>query len=183
MPKPSRAAAPGRDVVDELVDQWRRERPDLGDDALAAMGTIGRMGRLHAHASRAIDAVFARHGLVTGEFDVLAALRRSGPPHAATPGALARTLMLSPAGMTNRVDRLEAAGLVAREADPEDRRSSRVVLTERGRAVVDAAVADHVAGEVALLAAVAPGDRAALDRALRALLATFERPAGGPPEP
>jgi DNA-binding MarR family transcriptional regulator len=129
---------------------------------------------VHAHASRAIESVFERHGLSTGEFDVLASLRRGGPPFARTPGELSRTLMLSPAGMTNRLDRLEAAGWVRREPDPESRRSLQVVLTDDGMRLVDAAVTDHLANETALLAGLTSAQRRALDDALRALLATLE---------
>src|SRR5690349_2401527 len=111
------------------------------------MATIGRLGRLHALAGRSIEDVFATHGLNAGEFDVLAALRREGDPFVLTPSALARTLMLSPAGMTNRLDRLVERGLVDRRADPDDRRSVLVALTPEGRRVVDAAVTDHVANE------------------------------------
>jgi DNA-binding MarR family transcriptional regulator len=160
-----------RDVVDEMVEAWARVRPDL---ELAPMGTIGRLGRIHGRASRAIEAVFEQHGLDTGEFDVLAALRRAGSPPARTPGELARSLMLSPGGMTNRIDRLEAMGLVRREPDPDDRRSLRVVLTADGLAVVDAAVTDHVANEATLLEALTRKQRTALDDALRALLRSLE---------
>jgi DNA-binding MarR family transcriptional regulator len=159
------------DAVDAVIEQWRRERPDLDLDAMA---TFGRLGRLHAHAVRSLDAVFARHGLQVGEFDVLAALRRSGTPFELTPTLLARTLMLSPGGMTNRIDRLEQAGLVVRRPDPDDRRSSIVALTDRGRRIVDDAVTDHVANEADLLAGLSVRERQALDRALRSLLSQFE---------
>jgi DNA-binding MarR family transcriptional regulator len=163
-----------RDAIDELLDQWRRERPDLAD-ALPAMGSIGRLGRFVALAGRSIDAVFASHGITTGEFDVLAALRRTGAPHVMTPTALTRTLMLSPAGMTNRLDRLEAAGHVERRADPDDRRSLLVVLTPAGRQLVDAAVSEHVANEAQLLAPLTARQQATLDSLLRTLL----EPLGG----
>lgn len=159
------------DPVAGLVAQWAVERPDL---ELAPMATFGRLGRLHAFASRAIDEVFARHGLSIGEFDVLAALRRAGAPFTMTPTALARLLMLSPAGMTNRLDRLEQAGLLERRPDPDDRRSSLVVLTDRGRDVVDVAVTEHVANEARLLEPLSQRDRATLDRLLQRLLAQFE---------
>jgi DNA-binding MarR family transcriptional regulator len=165
---PTRVVA---DHVDELVDQWRSQRPDLDLDPMA---TFGRLGRVMAHAGRSIEDVFARHDLNVGEFDVLAALRRSGEPFVMTPTDLSRLLMLSPGGMTNRLDRLEAAGHIERRADPGDRRSSLVVLTPIGRAAVDAAVADHVDNERELLAVLSPNERAALDRALRRLLAQFE---------
>jgi DNA-binding MarR family transcriptional regulator len=159
------------DDVDVLLDQWRRERPDL---ALEAMGIIGRLGRLMAHVGRAVDAELRRHGLSTAEFDVLATLRRGGPPFEAKPTDLARSLMLSPAGMTSRLDRLEAAGHVERRMDPDDRRSYLVRLTSGGRALVDRAVTDHVANEEHLLAALAPRRRATLDALLRELLAQLE---------
>ena len=164
-------AAPDEDHVDRLIEQWARERPDL---ELEPMATIGRLGRLHALATRSIADVFARHGLQIGEFDVLAALRRSGDPFVMKPSDLARVLMLSPAGMTNRVDRLEAAGWIERRADPDDRRSSLVQLTHDGRELVDRAVTDHVANEARLLEPLSPTERRALDRALRILLRQFD---------
>ncbi|MEV4919935.1 MarR family transcriptional regulator [Streptomyces tirandamycinicus] len=155
------------DAVDEILAQWHRERPDLD---LAAIGIFGRLGRLSLLLGPALEEVAARHGLRPGEFDVLATLRRSGSPYTLTPSVLAQTLMLSRAGMTNRLDRLEAAGLVERTLDPADRRSFRISLTDRGHELVDAAVTDHVANETRLLSALTPEERAALDRALRGLL-------------
>jgi DNA-binding MarR family transcriptional regulator len=168
---PAPVAERAHDHVDELIEQWGRQRPDLD---LGPMATFGRLGRLFAHATRSIEAVFAVHDLNIGEFDVLAALRRIGEPHVMTPTQLARTLMLSPAGMTNRLDRLEQAGSIVRRADPGDRRSSLVVLTETGRELVDRAVTDHVRNEGQLLAPLTAGEQAALDKALRKLLAQFE---------
>lgn len=159
------------DHVDRLLEQWRLVRPDL---ELGPMGTFGRLGRALAHATRSIEEVFGRHGLTIGEFDVLAALRRSGDPHVMTPTALSRLLMLSPAGMTNRIDRLEAAGLVERRSDPDDRRSSLVVLTDEGRILVDTAVTDHVANEADLLSGLTAAEQRSLDQLLRKLLAHFE---------
>jgi DNA-binding MarR family transcriptional regulator len=174
-------ATSGRpDHVDRLIEQWARERPDL---EFAPMATIGRLGRLHALASRSIAEVFAGHGIQIGEFDVMAALRRSGEPFVMKPTDLARALMLSPAGMTNRVDRLEAAGWIERRNDPDDRRSSLVVLTDDGRDLIDRAVADHVANEARLLEPLSPTERTAFDRALRTLLRQFDTsPATRPQE-
>jgi DNA-binding MarR family transcriptional regulator len=167
---------PAADPVDALVDQWRVHRPDLD---LAPMATLGRLGRFSVVAGRSIEAVFNRHGLSTGEFDVLAALRRGGEPHTATPTQLTKTLMLSAAGMTNRLDRLEAAGFVERRHDPDDRRSWLVVLTKAGFEVVDRAVEEHVANEARLLAPLTSNERVTLDRLLRKLLTQFDdaRPA------
>jgi DNA-binding MarR family transcriptional regulator len=155
------------DEVDVIVEQWRLERPDLD---LAAVGLLGRLGRLALVLQPAIERVFERHSLRQGEFDVLAVLRRSGPPYTLTPSGLSATLMLSRAGMTSRLDRLEAADLVRRRMDPADRRSFQVTLTDHGQQVVDAAMTEHVANETDLVASLTPQQRAALDDALRVLL-------------
>ena len=161
------------DAVDRIVEQWRTERPDLRLDAMA---TIGRLGRLAALAGPHVDDLFARFDLSRGEFDVLAALRRNGSPFTLPPPALARPLMLSPAAMTSRLDRLERAGLVTRAIDPDNRRSMRVTLTDDGRARVDEAVTAHVANEERLLAALSATDRRRLDDILRRLLVDLETP-------
>lgn len=158
------------DELDDIVSAWQRERPDLGEEALSAMGTLGRFALVYALGNRAIESVFADHGLRHGEFDVLAALRRSGAPYTLSPSVLADGLMLTRAGMTSRLDRLETAGFVERSLDPDDRRSFRVRLTPAGLTVVDAAVTDHAANEARLLSSLDPADRAALDRVLRVLL-------------
>ena len=160
---------PLNDPVDDLIEQWERERPDLD---LGPMATFGRLGRFQAVAGRAIESVFQAHGLGgIGDFDVLAALRRAGPPFTLTPTVLAQTLMLSPAGMTSRLDRLEAQGLIERRPDPSDRRSTLAVLTVAGRELVDAAVTEHVANEARLLSPLSADERRTLDGLLRKLLA------------
>jgi DNA-binding MarR family transcriptional regulator len=156
-----------QDRIDTVLAQWQRERPDL---EASATGVLGRFARVYELGARAVEEVFARHGLQRGEFDVLAALRRSGAPYTLTPSALAEHLMLSRAGMTSRLDRLEAAGLVERRLDPSDRRSFRVRLTPRGLDLIEAAVADHFANQSRLLAHLDPAERDTLDRILRKLL-------------
>ena len=159
------------DPVDTFIGQWERERPDL---RFGAMATIARMGRFAAHAGKSINGILREHDLQVPEFDVLAALRRMGAPFTTTPSALTRALMLSPAGMTSRLDRLEAAGFVERVADPGDRRSLLVVLTARGLDTIDAAVVDHVANEERLLEALSDRERTTLDHLLRKLGEQFE---------
>jgi DNA-binding MarR family transcriptional regulator len=168
------------DQVDDLIEEWAEQRPELAD-RLEAMAVFGRLGRLSHHANRSIEAVFREFGLQTGEFDVLAALRRSGSPFTLTPTVLARRLMLSPAGVTDRLNRLEAAGLVTRAPDPQDRRGSLVSLTPGGRQRVDAAVEAHLQNEEQLLGALSDRDRTVLDRLLRRLLASFESSEPQPP--
>jgi DNA-binding MarR family transcriptional regulator len=159
------------DPVDTIVEQWQRERPDLETEA---MGILGRFGRLVLQVEAAINSTFVRHGLQRGEFDVLAALRRSGSPFELNPSVLADTLMLSRAGMTGRLDRLESAGLVRRIADADDRRSVRVALTEQGRELIDVVVTEHIENEERLLSVLPAADRKHLDRIVRRMLTSFE---------
>jgi DNA-binding MarR family transcriptional regulator len=159
------------DFADVAVAQWERERPDLD---FAAMGTLARFARLYIAGSRQVEAVFAAHGLDRGEFDVLASLRRSGAPHELPPSQLADILLITRAGMTKRIDRLEARGLVTRRADPEDRRSLRIGLTPEGLALVDAAVADHAANENRVLSLLTDAEARAFDATLRKLLAALD---------
>lgn len=159
------------ELLDETLAEWTRERPDLD---LSAMGTFLRLGQFMNLALTRIDAVFAPLGISLGEFDVLAALRRGGDGCERTPTTLARVAMVSPAGMTSRLDRLEAAGLLARRPDPADRRGSLVALTPAGRALADRAVESLSAGETELLSALTGSERATLDRALHKLIGRLD---------
>lgn len=122
---------------DRAEREWAHELP--GVDA-AALEVLARVGRAQVLVARALDAGLAQHGVTRPEFDALAALRRAGAPYRRSAGALATAMDLSPAATTNRVDRLVAAGLVERHADPDDARGVVVGLTPRGAEVAEAAV-------------------------------------------
>jgi DNA-binding MarR family transcriptional regulator len=158
---------PARDEVDALVEAWRRERPDLDT---GPMEVLSRISRLAHHLEKRRAGAFSAHGLEAWEFDVLAALRRSGPPYRLTPGQLVRETGVTSGTMTNRVDRLAARQLVAREEHPDDGRGVLVRLTDQGRETVDATLADLLAAEQTMLDGLAEADRAQLVRTLRALL-------------
>src|SRR5262249_4746947 len=159
------------DHLDLIVEQWRRERPDLDTRAL---GTLGRVFRAAQLADAALAEPMRRYGLELGWFDLLAALRRAGSPYELNPTALRRPTMLSAAGRTTRLDRLEAAGLVERRPDPNDRRGTLVRLTRKGRTVIDGAVETHAANETHLLDVLGPDEQRQLDDLLRRLLSQLE---------
>jgi DNA-binding MarR family transcriptional regulator len=165
-----RAAGP-RDEVDDLVAAWGTQRPDLD---VEPMQVLSRVSRLARHLDIARRGAFASHGLEPWEFDVLSALRRAGPPFQLTPGALLRATLVTSGTMTNRIDRLAAAGLVRREPDPRDRRGVLVTLSDQGREAVDAALTDLLDREQGLLAGLAGEQRATLAALLRALLVPFD---------
>jgi len=160
-----------RDEVDDLVAAWRAQRPDLDVEPMQVLSRISRLAR---HLDIARRGAFADHGLESWEFDVLSALRRQGPPFQLTPGALLRATLVTSGTMTNRVDRLAAAGLVRRAPDPSDKRGVLVTLTDQGREQVDAALADLLGRERTLLAGLDHGERRQLAGLMRILLAPFD---------
>jgi DNA-binding MarR family transcriptional regulator len=172
-------AAVDADHVARIWEQWARERPDLDT---TPMGVIGRLHRLADLLDAELAPVFAGHGLTDGEFDVLATLRRAGPPYELSPGALAASTMVTSGAVTKRVDALRAAGLVERRPDPADGRARIVRLTAAGRARVDDVVTEHVAKEHRLLAGLDERQRAALASLLETWGRALEsgRPDGRP---
>jgi DNA-binding MarR family transcriptional regulator len=160
------------DHVDEILAQWRRERPDLD---VAPLGLYGRLFRVVHLSDDTLAKGLTQYGLQPGWFDLLAALRRAGTPYELNPTQLMRATLLSSSGMTKRLDRMEAAGMVERRPDPNDRRGTLVRLTRRGKSVIERAVETHVANEERLLGALSPADRRTLDRLLKKLLIELER--------
>lgn len=159
------------DEVDRIVDAWRRERPDLDTTPLEVLSRVTRLAR---HLDLARRGAFARHGLETWAFDVLSALRRAGSPYRLSPGALLTQTLVTSGTMTNRIDRLVEHGLVQRRPSPDDRRGVLVELTPAGLAAVDAALADLLASERALLKDLPPEDQRALAGLLRVLVVPFD---------
>jgi DNA-binding MarR family transcriptional regulator len=157
---------PERDGVDLILEQWRRERPDL--DA-SPIGVIGRISRLARELERRLEPVYREHGLEPGWHDVLATLRRAGPPYRMRPTEFTNALMLTSSGTTKRLDRLEEAGLIARAPDPDDRRGTLITLTAAGSSLIDKLTEAHLANERRLLAALSDNDRSRLADLLRKL--------------
>lgn len=163
-----------RDEVDGLVEAWRAERPDLDVEPLQVLSRVSRLAR---HLDRARRAVFTEHGLEPWEFDVLAELRRSGPPYEMSPGRLLRATLVTSGTMTNRIDRLATAGLVRRHPDPADKRGVLVRLSTDGQERVDAALSALIEYEESLLGEMAPAERERLATLLRSLLSPLDEPA------
>jgi DNA-binding MarR family transcriptional regulator len=156
-----------------MLGAWSRARPELEVGALQVTGRLSRIGPLLAKRQ---ESVFARFGLNRGEVGALSALRIAGPPHRLSPTRLGRGLMLSSAGVTSRIDRLERRGLVRRISDPDDRRGVIVELTDEGLEVVDAAVAAVAISDRQLLERLDENESAQLEALLRKLLGGLELP-------
>lgn len=160
------------DEVDGLVTAWQRERPDLD---VAPMHVLSRVTRLARHLDIARREAFEAHDLESGEFDVLAALRRAGAPYELSPSALLTANLVTSGTMTNRIDRLEEKNLVARNPDPSDGRGVLVKLTTDGRNAVDAALTDLLERERILLAGISKADRTQLADVLRKIVLPFDQ--------
>lgn len=162
-----------RDLTDGVLDGWQGARPDLEVGPLQVTARLSRIGPLLA---RRQEEVFDRFGLNRGEVGALSALRISGPPHRLSPTRLGRGLMLSSAGVTSRIDRLERRGFVRRLPDPDDRRGVIIELTDEGREAVDAAVAALTISDSQLVGRLDPQEIAQLEVLLRKLLGGLELP-------
>ncbi len=135
------------------------------------MAVLGRLNEAASLIARdRLAPLFASFGLQSGEFDVLATLRRSGAPYALTPTALYEATMVTSGAMTNRLDRLERTGLIARGPHPNDRRGIVVQLTQKGLALIDEAVTAHVANEHQILAGLTNAEQQTLSRLLEKLI-------------
>src|SRR3954454_11493226 len=161
------------DLVDEVLGSWRSTSPEIDTAPLEVTGRLSRIGPLLA---RRQEGVFSRFGVNRGEVGALSALRVAGPPHRLSPTRLGRGLMLSSAGVTSRIDRLERRGLVRRLPEPADRRGVIVELTDEGTLAIDAAVAAITVSDRQLLARLAPEESAQLAALLRKLLEGLELP-------
>lgn len=160
------------DRAARVVEQWRKERPDLDVSPMAVIGRLNQAAFMIAKDR--LNPLFARFGLQHGEFDVLATLRRSGKPFALTPTALYEATMVTSGAMTARLDRLEKAGLIARGPHPEDRRGVIVQLTEKGRALIDEAVTAHVENEHRVLSGLTREEQDRLAELLEKLIGSLE---------
>jgi DNA-binding MarR family transcriptional regulator len=163
------------DAVDAILEQWRRERPDLDT---RPMGPIGRLKRCAALIERRLESNFAGFGLTLWEFDMLATLRRSGPPYRLTPTALFSALMVTSGTMTHRLNRLAERGLIERVPNPDDARSQLVQLSDAGRVLIDRVLPAHLATEAAMLNALSAAGLEQLDKQLSCLMRALERHGG-----
>jgi len=158
------------DRAKTAAEQWRRELPETD---LLPMEILGHLGEAALLVGRnRLEPLFAKFNLQQGEFDVLATLRRSGAPYTLTPTALYDATMISSGGMTNRLDRLEKAGLIKRHPNPDDRRGTLVKLSSTGLSHINSAVHAHLANTQDIVSALTSNERHKLNALLTKLIAS-----------
>ena len=164
---------PERDHIDSWLEEIAPRLPPEID--LEVEGIVDRMNGLSRRIRRSLNAVIAEHDLTYEEWDVLGALRQAGPPFRRSAGALAKRTDLSSGAMTNRLDRMEEAGLIRRLPDPDDRRAVQVELTEAGRRAWDDTISVQAAKEALVAEALDVDEKRQLNDLLRRLMLEFER--------
>ena len=155
------------DPVDRLVEEWRRERPDLDVTPSAVVIRIAMLA--HAFGIE-LKRFFAASGLTPADFEVLAVLRRRRAPHALAQHEIMHASRRSSGTMSFRIDRLESEGFVRRLADPSDARGTIVRLTPKGKRLVDRIAPAHLANESRLLGALSAREQRELADLLRKLV-------------
>jgi len=155
------------DLVDLVISQWTQECPAQD---FAAMSVVARLFHLNAFAARNVNRTFRQYNLHQGEFDVLATLYRTGSPYAMNPQKLVQALLLTSGAMTNRLDRLEQAGLLVRSPNPDDRRGVIVSLTADGLRTIKILLKDYLSDLNDLLEPLSAAERRQLAGLLKKLL-------------
>ncbi|QSB06694.1 MarR family winged helix-turn-helix transcriptional regulator [Natronoglycomyces albus] len=155
------------DRVDQILNQWETHHQHIDPSPMAQIGRLTRVARI---LDRELKKPFAAYGLQFSEFDILATLRRSGPPYRLTGAKLMESTMVTSGAITHRVDRLLAKGLVTREDDPSNRRFVLITLTDEGKDIVEESLNAHLRNEERLLASLDHNQRQQLADLLRRLL-------------
>ena len=160
------------DHVTAVRAEWAHEWPELDTSSIDVVARVGRLARF---LDEGMDSLFMTRGIRREGWDVLASLRRAGPPYQASPTELYRRLMRTSGAMTNRLRRLESAGLITRVPDPSDARGLLVELTEDGHRLVNELAPLHLANQRALLATLTSAEQHDLAALLAKLMAAFEQ--------
>lgn len=160
------------DAIDRLQQQWRRERPDID---VSSVGISSRVWRTARMLTRIRDAQLQQLGTDTVTVDVLAELRRAGPPYRLTAGELREISKISSGGVSQRLERLERAGLVERSISDGDRRVVDVRLTDAGRELIDSVLAELMVNDSAMLSDLAASERRQLEDLLRRMMAIVDQ--------
>ena len=158
---------PPSDIVDSLVADWQRTRPQTKADAIQVIGRIIWLGRQYEDA---VTRMPSNPGLSYSDYDVIATLRRAGKPYELTPTELGKRVLLTSGGLTACLRRLENAGLISRRGVPEDRRRLLAKLTPKGFDLIESFLDDRFALAGEALASLSQKERRILEALLRRLM-------------
>jgi len=166
--------------VNPATKQLRRDRIDAFLDRLDGIpgldyeveGIVDRINSLRNRFRHALEETLSQHELTWGEWKVLGSLILG---ECDSPGELSSGLEVSTGAMTNRLDRLEEAGLIRRVRDPEDRRGVKIELTDAGKRVWTESTSAQARKEALVASALTKREQTQLNSLLRKLMLEFER--------
>ena len=165
-----RPAKAKQDHVDRALDGFGTP---LGD--LPTVEFMSRLARIAAYCEKLLAEAYGPLGIKQGEVDVLNVLLLS-PDEPQSPGTIGATLLCSSGAMTNRLDRLEKAGLVKRRhGKAQDRRTILIGITPEGRRVAKKASALREALTTKLIPGLSESERGDLVSLFRKMLVEFEK--------
>ena len=160
-----------KDMIDELQEDWNDQRPDLNTESMGVVLRIQALAKiLGEQTAQRLD----EYDLQWWQYDVLSTLRRQGEPYRMAATELADAVMLTSGAMTNRIDKLEDSGLIARIADEEDRRRVLVELTRRGLRLIEDAAETRFQSAADAMACLSDQQKIQLSNLLRTLLLAQE---------
>jgi len=164
-----------KDSIDFLLQQWTTELSGINPWPTAVVGRIFRLSTL---LKRATEEALMPFGLTFETFEIIAALRRTGPPYQLKPSALYGAMVVTTGAITNRIDRTEALGLISRSPDPNDRRGVIVTLEPKGIALAEQAFAAYYGKVSGMMAFLGASEREEIAAMLSHLLAGLEASQG-----
>ncbi|MEM7549299.1 MAG: MarR family transcriptional regulator [Bacteroidota bacterium] len=160
-----------KDVIDELIAEWKQERPELDTSAMSIVGRILKLGKvLEKSASRALRGSNIHYT----DLDVLATLRRSGTPYQLTPTQLMQSVLITSGAMTTLLNRLTKLGLIYRSVDKKDARIKRAGLTKKGIEVIDKSIEIRFEEASKAVNVFHETERELLSKLLKKMLLEFE---------
>jgi DNA-binding MarR family transcriptional regulator len=129
------------DPIDRAGELWQQHWPDEQPDVYAAMRAVTSIMRAHQILIAELDAMLRPFGITFSRYEALVLLVHSHD--GALPlSKIGERLQVHATSVTNVIDRLEAAGLVRREPNPQDGRGVLAVITDEGRKVADKATVE-----------------------------------------
>jgi DNA-binding MarR family transcriptional regulator len=159
------------DSVDFCTDDILSRYPSIDPDV---EGIVDRLSTINKHANKLFEKALGSCGLSHGEYRLLLRLATRTDDHKMSAGRLSQMLMLSSGAMTNRLDRMEEAGLVRRVPDPDDRRGVLVEMTDKGETVLDEAVLASAKEDAEMVSALSAKEKTQLNQLLRKVLQKLE---------
>ncbi|MGH2753192.1 MAG: MarR family winged helix-turn-helix transcriptional regulator [Actinomycetota bacterium] len=169
-----------RDSVDRLNEDLASQYPAIDP---AVEGIVNRIHRLSKYIKKSLGETAATLGLTIEDWDIIGNLHCLEGTRTMSPGRLSEKVQLSSGAMTNRLDRLERAGLIRRRPDPDDRRGIRVEPTETANELWARAVDIQAAKEKMFAQPLTPEEKEELNGLLRKMMLSFEQPQPREPAP